>query len=242
MIAAGAVIVAAGAAAVWFSGILSGGGAEPPSGPETGVPVPAVTDTAAQATDTATARDTTQFGPVGFNAVSRTAGAPVSSDTAPRADTGVVAAVPDSLIAVQPETVGLVVPPVNTTPTAVVPPPPAPTLPTIVVPPGYATTAEIVVVPGLEVLSVAEIGVGGQIGHRVVQRTPEGIELSIQAVPGGFGADTVGARNLQVTTEADTAAVGTLRFWGYQVEARAALPANTLSTLLTQLERRRPVN
>jgi hypothetical protein len=109
-----------------------------------------------------------------------------------------------------------------------------------VVPPGYATANEIVVVPGLEVLSVAEISVGGRIGHRVVQRTPEGIEVSIQAVPGDFGADTVGARGLTVTSDADTA-VGTLRFWRYQIEARAVVATNTLSTLLTQLERRRPV-
>jgi len=50
----------------------------------------------------------------------------------------------------------------------------------------------------------------------------------------------VGARGLEVTASADTA-VGTLRFWRYLVEARAVLPSTTLTTLLTQLERRRPV-
>ena len=140
------------------------------------------------------------------------------------------------MLAVPPVTV----PPADTSRPAVTTPTPAAALPTIVVPPGYATAPEIVVVPGLEVLSVAEISVGGRIGHRVVQRTPEGVEVSIQAVPGDFGADTVGARGLEITANADTA-IGTLHFWRYLVEARAVLPENTLTTLLTQLERRRPV-
>jgi hypothetical protein len=129
----------------------------------------------------------------------------------------------------------------DTVPTPVLPPAVLPTLPSVVVPAGHAVVGEIVVIRGLAVLSVAETRVGNASGHRVVHRDPSGAEIRLVAIPASFGADTVGLGEAQVRAEGDTA-VGSVRIGRYLVDARAAIPVETLTAYLRQLIRARPVD
>lgn len=171
--------------------------------------------------------DTTQFGPIGFNAVTNPpAGAAQGRDTA-RADSAAADTVLPRAVVPPPDVV--------TTPA-----PPGPELPRIVVPPGHAITNEIVAIPGLEVVSVAETRVSGAPGIRVIQRAEDG-EITIVAALADFGADTVGIGRVTVQTEGDSA-IGGVQVGRYLVEARSTLPADVLSGLLGRLIRARPVN
>jgi hypothetical protein len=216
----GVLVGGGGAAALWYLGLLPFGLGE--GGTPATDSVPVVVDTAVS--DTAGA-DTTTFGPIGFNTVVDSPPVRPSRVTPPARDTAEAAA---------PDTVAVVLPP------PVVPPPveERPSLPTVVVPPGHAIAPEIVVVRGLEVLSVAETAPGT---IRVTQRVDTGEEVVVTAVPGGFGADTVGLRGEQVAAEGGTT-YGGARFWQYRVTVRSTLAADVVSDFLADLIRARPVN
>jgi hypothetical protein len=227
------VLAAGGLGAAWALGWRPFGGEETPTDdePPTLAPAfPAPRDPVRADSDSA-ARDTTEFGPLGFNAL-------VDS---PAARPGAVR-VPDTAAARRapagPDSVPTpALPPAGPAPAAR---PPA--LATVVVPPGHAIADEIVVIPGLPIVSVAETRAGGALGHRVVQQAEQGVEVRLVATPGSFGADTVGLGAVQVQTEGDTLAVGSVRLGRYLVDARAAMSVETLAAYLRQLIRARPVN
>jgi hypothetical protein len=225
------VIVVGGIGGAWALGWRPFGEVEPSDGdePSSTVPTfPASGGSAVGANPAPTAGDTTAFGPLGFNAL-------VDTPASARPGRG-TARVPERPGG--PDTV-----PVPVLPPSGPPPEARPAaLATVVVPPGYAIADEIVVIPGLRVLSVAETRVGGAQGHRVVQQAEGGVEVRLVATAGDFGADTLGLGAVHIESEGDTVAVGSVRLGRYLVDARAAMPTETLAAYLRQLIRARPVS
>lgn len=142
------------------------------------------------------------------------------------------AAVADTGVAAADSTARAAAPPPTTAPAAAAAPAPTSGTPpqADVSLPAGATVSRAIVVAGLTVDSVT----GTTDSYHVVQEMTSGDLLTLSASR-LTGADTVGTTTPNVTPIPGDSSVGTLRFWGYVVTARAHADATTLQGLLARL-------
>lgn len=230
LLAAGAVVIVAGAAgAVALNLVPLGSGRDQAGGP-------AVTpeDAGAPAADTGPGSAAAEIAPAPSPVIA-TRDISGSADTTARGDTALA---PPRETPLPPVPVPVDVPP------AVVPRPVAPLdttprgPPVVRVPGGTTIRDLLIVVEGLAVESAVPLD--GRRGHRVVQRLADGEPLVLTATP-MTGSDTVGISDVRITVAGDTT-VGSVRFWSFRVTARARADADTVARLLRRLVRARPVN